>query len=61
MSPTCNQMLVPCNQLVNMVIVEVGSNKYEASTLRTVSSENNIIVLITPIFTNLHINRMGGK
>jgi hypothetical protein len=44
-----------------MVIVEVGSNTYEASTstLRTVSREYNIILQITPIFSNLH--RMGGK
>jgi hypothetical protein len=27
---TCNPMIVPCNQLVWMVIVEDGSNNYEA-------------------------------
>jgi hypothetical protein len=32
-------MLVPYNQLVCMVIVEVGSNNYAASTLRTASTE----------------------
>jgi hypothetical protein len=42
-----------------MVIVDVGSNNYEASTPRTVSREYNIILQITPIITNLH--RIGGK
>jgi hypothetical protein len=42
-----------------MVIVEVGSNNYEASKLRTVSSEYNIMLqIITPLISNLH--RMGG-
>jgi hypothetical protein len=43
-----------------MLIVKVGSTNYEASTVRrTVSREYNIILHITPIFSNLH--RMGGK
>jgi hypothetical protein len=42
-----------------MVIVEVGSNNYEAFTLRNLSSEYNIMLQIIPIFSNLH--RMGGK
>jgi hypothetical protein len=42
-----------------MVIVENGSINYVASKLRTVSSEYNIMLQITPIFSNLHI--MGGK
>jgi hypothetical protein len=33
----CNQMTDPCNQLVRMIIVEDGSNNYDASTLRTIS------------------------
>jgi hypothetical protein len=60
MSPTiCTHMLVHCNPLVCMVIVEVGSNNYEGSTLRTVSREYNRILQITPLISNLH--RMGGK
>jgi hypothetical protein len=42
-----------------MVIVEVGSNNYEVSTLRTISREYNIILQITPLFSTLH--RLGGK
>jgi hypothetical protein len=43
-----------------MVIVEDGSNNFEATTFRTVSIEYNKILQITPaIFSNLH--RMGGK
>jgi hypothetical protein len=42
-----------------MVIVEVSSINDAASTLRTFSSEYNIMLQITPIFSNLH--RMGGK
>jgi hypothetical protein len=61
MSPICNQMLVPYDQLCCMLIVEVGSNNYEASTLRTVSREYNIIILITSIYsktcTNWYVNR----
>jgi hypothetical protein len=59
MSPICNQMLVPCNHLVCLVIVEEETNNYEASTIRTVSIEYNRILQITPIFSNLH--RMGEK
>jgi hypothetical protein len=55
----CTQMLVHCKSLVCMVIVEVGSINDAASTLRTLSSEYNIMLQITPIFSNLH--RMGGK
>jgi hypothetical protein len=50
MSPICNQMHGPYNQLVCMVIVEVDSNKYEASTLRTVFRDYNRILQITPIY-----------
>jgi hypothetical protein len=42
-----------------MVIVEIGSINYASSTLRTFSSEYNIMLQITPIFSNLH--RMGEK
>jgi hypothetical protein len=42
-----------------MFIAEDDSSNYEASTLRTVSSEYNTILQNTPIFSNLHI--MGGK
>jgi hypothetical protein len=42
-----------------MVIVEVGSINYAASTLRTFSSEYNIMLQIIPLISNLH--RMGGK
>jgi hypothetical protein len=43
-----------------MVMVEVRSNKYKASTLRRLPIEYNKILQITPIFsTNLH--RLGGK
>jgi hypothetical protein len=42
-----------------MVFVEVGTNNCEASTLRRLSSEYNIMLQITPIFSKLH--RMGGK
>jgi hypothetical protein len=59
MSPICTQMLVPYSQLLCMIIVEVGSNNYAASTLRTISREYNIILQITPIFSDLH--RMGCK
>jgi hypothetical protein len=34
MAPICNQILVPHNQLVCIVIVEVSSNNYEGFTLR---------------------------
>jgi hypothetical protein len=40
-----------------MVIVAVAN--FDAPTLRTLSSENNIMLQITPIFSNHH--RMGGK
>jgi hypothetical protein len=61
MPSICNQMLVlvHCNLLVPMVIVEVGSNHFEASALKIVSPEHNRILRITPFFSNLH--RMGGK
>jgi hypothetical protein len=59
MSAICTQMLVPYNPLMFMVMMEVGSNNYEASTLRTVSREYNIILQITPLISNLH--RMGGN
>jgi hypothetical protein len=52
-------MLVPCNPLVGMVIVEVYSKHYEASTLRIISREYNRILQITPIFSNLH--KLGCK
>jgi hypothetical protein len=42
-----------------MVIVEVGSNNYEASIPRTIYREYNIILQNTPLFSNFH--RMGGK
>jgi hypothetical protein len=42
-----------------MVIVEVNINNYEASTLRTLSSEYDRLLYISPIFSNLH--RMCGK
>jgi hypothetical protein len=42
-----------------MVIVKDGSNNYEASTLRTLSSEYNIILQNTTIFSNLH--RSNGR
>jgi hypothetical protein len=41
-----------------MIVVEVGSNNYEASELRTESREYNKILQISPIFSNLH--RIGG-
>jgi hypothetical protein len=45
-----------------MVIVEVVSNNYEASTLRTISRENNRILQITPLISNLHkLHRMGEE
>jgi hypothetical protein len=49
-------MIVPCNQLVCMVIVDDTTNNFDASTLRTVSIiEHNIILSrIPPIFSNLH-------
>jgi hypothetical protein len=37
-------MLVPCTQLVCIVNVKDGSNDYEASIVRTVSREYNIIL-----------------
>jgi hypothetical protein len=52
-------MLLPCNRCVCMITVKCGSNSYEASTLRTISSEYNRILQITPLFSNL--NRMGGR
>jgi hypothetical protein len=47
-------MIVPCNQVVRMVIVENGYNNFEDSTFGNVSMEYNIILQITPIFSNLH-------
>jgi hypothetical protein len=35
----CKQMIVPYNQLVDMVIVDAATNNVDASTLRTVSIE----------------------
>jgi hypothetical protein len=37
MTRICNLMIVPCNPLLCMVIVDDTNNKYDASTLRTVS------------------------
>jgi hypothetical protein len=54
-------MLVPYNKLVCMVIVEVISNNYEASTLRIVSREYNIILQITPLISNLNIEWEENK
>jgi hypothetical protein len=60
MSPVCHSMIVPCNQLVRVVIVDAATNNYEAFTLPTLSLEYNIILHITPtIFSNLH--KMEGK
>jgi hypothetical protein len=42
-----------------MVIVEVDSNDYDASTPRTVSIEYQSILQDTQIFSNHH--KMGGK
>jgi hypothetical protein len=42
-----------------MVVVDDDANHDEAFTLRTLSSEYNRILHITPIFSNLH--KMGGK
>jgi hypothetical protein len=58
MTPICNQMLVPYNPLVCMVI-EVGSNNYGAYTFGIVNSEYQRILQITSIISNLH--KMGGK
>jgi hypothetical protein len=44
-----------------MVIVEVGFNNYEASTLRTVSIEYNRILQITPPITNLKSPQNGRQ
>jgi hypothetical protein len=39
MAQICNQMLVPCNKLVRLVMAEEDYNNFEASTLGTVSSK----------------------
>jgi hypothetical protein len=52
-------MLVHCNPLACMVIMEDISNNYDASTLRTVSIEYNRLLQNTQIFSKVHI--MGGK
>jgi hypothetical protein len=52
-------MLVHCNLLVCKETVEDGSQNYEAFTLRSLSSEYNRLIYITPIFSNHH--RMGRK
>jgi hypothetical protein len=49
----CNIVLVSCNQLVGMVIAEDGSKNYEASTLRTLSSEYSRVLHNTPLFSYL--------
>jgi hypothetical protein len=55
MTPICNIVLVSCNELVCMVIVEDESINYEASsTLQTLSSEySSRVRQNTPIFSNL--------
>jgi hypothetical protein len=47
-------MLVPYNQLLDMVIGEDDYNNFEACTLGTVTTEYNRILWITPIFSHLH-------
>jgi hypothetical protein len=37
MTQICNLMIVPCNQLVSMVIADDVSNNFDEFTLRTVS------------------------
>jgi hypothetical protein len=37
MTQRCNQMIVPCYQLVCLVIVDGTTHNFEASTVRTVS------------------------
>jgi hypothetical protein len=51
-------MLVPCNQLSHIVIVEDGHNNFEASTLGTVSMEYNIVLRNTPIIFS-KFNELG--
>jgi hypothetical protein len=57
MSPICNIMTVPCNQLVHLVIEDEATNASDAATLRTVSIEHHRILQITPTFSNQH--KMG--
>jgi hypothetical protein len=59
MSPICNQIIVSYNPLVLMLIVEVDSNDYDASTLRNISIEYHRILQNTQLFSNLH--KMEGK
>jgi hypothetical protein len=49
MSPICNQILVISNQLVCLVVVEDDSINDEASTLKTLSTEYNRTLQITPV------------
>jgi hypothetical protein len=58
-TPICNIMLVHCNPPICMVIIQDGSSNYEAFRITTLSSEWNILLYITSIFSNLH--RMGSK
>jgi hypothetical protein len=44
MTQICNLMIVPCNQLVCMVIADDASDTFDDFTLRTVSMEYNIIL-----------------
>jgi uncharacterized membrane protein len=59
MTQMCNLMIVPCNQLLHMVMADDASYDFDALTIRALSSEYNIILQNTQIFSNLH--RMGGK
>jgi hypothetical protein len=68
MSPVCNIMIVPCNQLVGMVIVDDATNNYEAFTLQSLSSEYNRILRTTEysilheysqMYTNWDDNRLS--
>jgi hypothetical protein len=52
-------MIVPCSQLVSMVIANDDTNHFDAFQFRTVSIEYNRILENTPIFSKLH--RIGGK
>jgi hypothetical protein len=62
MTGICNQMIVPCNILVHMVIVDDDTNNFDVNTLRTVSIEYNRIpsrmIKKSQIYTNWDANRL---
>jgi hypothetical protein len=58
----CNQMIVPCYQLVHMVITGDATNHFGVNTFRPISIEYNIILSRilqnSQIYTNWDDNRL---